>query len=139
MNERLLTDSSIYPDDQVLKEKLGRRYGTYCGISETADSFEGTDYLWKYYNDGKSWLCRFLYKKKTIFWLSVWEDCIKTAFYFSGKTAAGIETLVIDESEKKKFLETELIGKLKPFIIEHTDSSKLELLSALIDYKIHNL
>jgi hypothetical protein len=36
---------------------------------------------WRYYNDGKAWLCKVSYKKKTVFWLSVWEACFKVAFY----------------------------------------------------------
>ncbi|PKP08994.1 MAG: hypothetical protein CVU09_13085 [Bacteroidetes bacterium HGW-Bacteroidetes-4] len=36
---------------------------------------------WRYYNDGKAWLCKVSYKKKTVFWLSVWEAYFKVAFY----------------------------------------------------------
>lgn len=32
---------------------------------------------WRYYNDGKSWLCKMLSKKKNLFWLSIWEGCFR--------------------------------------------------------------
>lgn len=28
---------------------------------------------WRYYKDGKSWLCKITQKNKTIVWISLWE------------------------------------------------------------------
>lgn len=138
MEGLLLKDQNIYPDREVLKEKLGKSFAAY---EELFESVTGKEYSlvpeWRYYNDGKAWLCKVIHKKKTVFWLSVWEGgFFKTAFYFTEKTAAGIESLVIDESIKKNFKRHKPVGKLLPLAIEVTSKKQLPDLLKVISYKL---
>jgi len=93
--------------------------------------------VWKYYKDGKSWLCRILHKKKTVFWLSVWDGYFKAGFYFTEKHEQGIADLEIDEKVKEEFKNAKLIGKLKPlvFTIEGSASIADILQTALFKIK----
>jgi hypothetical protein len=86
-----------------LKEILGDSYGAYY---ELIRRYEEPDYnlqpQWRYYNDGKAWLCKVVYKNKTVFWLSIWEGFFKTSFFFRERDCSGILGLDIDKSYKQQ-------------------------------------
>ena len=107
METRTLTDPAVSPSRKVLEHALGKAYSAYEDLMNTitGNNFELTP-LWHYYNDGKAWLCKVQYKKKTVFWLSVWDKYFKMAFYFTEKNSKGIFELSIDDSIKKKPLYT---------------------------------
>ncbi len=74
MNKPLLNDPEILPDDIVLASVLGNSFTFY---KQMMDNIAKKQYAfnteWRYYNDGKSWLCKITSGKKTIIWLSVWD------------------------------------------------------------------
>ncbi|HOV14797.1 MAG TPA: DUF3788 family protein [Spirochaetota bacterium] len=136
MSVQLLRDENIYPDEKVLKELSGISYSIY---EELVNAIKGNDYNltveWNYYKDGKSWLCKVLYKKKTVFWLSLWDDCFKVTFYFTEKTEKNIYDLDIDLKLKEKFMNEKAIGKLKPLIINVNNKSQIEGMLKIVEYK----
>ncbi|ULQ60863.1 DUF3788 domain-containing protein [Brucepastera parasyntrophica] len=87
MNNQLLRDASVFPDGKILESALGKAYPVYSEFMDTITSGEyNLEPEWRYYNDGKAWLCKIQYKKKTVLWLSVWERFFKTSFFFTEKT-----------------------------------------------------
>jgi len=136
LSVQLLRDENIYPDEKVLKELSGISYSIY---EELVNAIKGNDYNltveWNYYKDGKSWLCKVLYKKKTVFWLSLWDDCFKVTFYFTEKTEKNIYDLDIDLKLKEKFMNEKAIGKLKPLIINVNNKSQIEGMLKIVEYK----
>ena len=136
MSNNLLGCKDIFPDEAVLQENLGEIYMVY---KEMMNKLMSPDFnltpQWNYYNDGKSWLCKVSFKKKTIFWLSVWDDCYKVGFYFTEKTKDGVLNLEIDEAVKQDFLSEKSIGKLLPLTMEITGSNQLEDLYKIAEYK----
>lgn len=117
----VLNNPDLYPDESVLKEALNEGvYNLYTELltAITSKSLMGLTWEWRYYNDGKSWLCKVVNKKRTIFWLSVWEGYFKVSFYFTEKHKEGISSLPISESAKNQFIGAKPIGKLIPFTIE---------------------
>jgi hypothetical protein len=90
---------------------------------------------WNYYKDGKAWLCKVLYKKKTVFWLSIWEKYFKLAFYFTEKTGKEINELDIDVSIKEDFKQAKPIGRLLPLVIEMRKKEQLKDVLKIIEYK----
>ena len=91
---------------------------------------------WNYYKDGKSWLCKVQHKKKTVLWLSVWEDCFKLSFFFTEKTKSGVDELEITSSIKEDFKQQKVTGKLIPLILEIRDNSLLSDVEKIIEYKM---
>jgi hypothetical protein len=75
INTLELIDESVYPDEKVLKNVLGDSYSAYYELLQVFDSkkMEGE---WRYYKDGKAWLCKVQYKKKTIVWMSAWKGLL---------------------------------------------------------------
>ncbi len=96
----------------------------------------GLSHEWRYYNDGKAWLCKITHKKKTVAWLSLWENTFKTGFYFTEKTGAGIISLDIDNKIKSSFSQNKPIGKLLPLTLEIDHKNKLEDFRKIAEYKM---
>jgi hypothetical protein len=137
MEGLLLKDQNVYPDKEVLKKALG---GSYPAYEELLKVIAASEYSlvpeWRYYNDGKAWLCKVCHKKKTVFWLSIWDKYFKTSFYFTEKTGSGIASLRIDAGIKKSFIGSKHTGKLIPLTIEMRTKNQLTDLLKIISYKM---
>ena len=133
MEIQLLKEQEIFPTKEVLKKVLGE---VYCVLEEletqlTQDEF-GLTFGWNYYRDGKAWLCKVCYKKKTVFWLSVWEGFFKTAFFFLERHLEGIASLEIDNSN---FILEKEWGKMIPLIFNINDKKQFSDLLKIIKFK----
>lgn len=136
-SQLLLKDENVYTDDVVLKEILGDVFPVYQELTKTLTGSDfSLDLSWNYYKDGKSWLCKVTKKKKTIFWLSVWEGFFKTGFYFTETTGAGIASLDIDLSYKEAFATAKPIGKLIPLVFDISRKEQLKDLLEVVRYKL---
>lgn len=83
----LLRDPDVEPTDKVIEDSLGKdAYEIYKTLIEVITGKYKLAYEWRFYKDGNAWLCKVTNKKKTVFWLSLWEIFIKTGFYFTEKT-----------------------------------------------------
>jgi len=80
--KQMLRDPDIQPTNYAIAKALGDSNNAYIKfINEIASH----DILleWRYYNDGKAWLAKGLFKwtgvrggqnEKTVFWLSIWDE-----------------------------------------------------------------
>ena len=131
----LLREKEIEPTDEVLENALGKElFIIYQELIKIFTNEFGLDPQWRFYNDGKAWLCKVVYKKKTILWLSVWEKYIKTGFYFTDKTGIGILELDIDNKIKEAFEVAKPIGKLIPLTIDIDQQNQIEDLRKVVKY-----
>lgn len=129
----LLREAEVEPTDKVLENALGKElFVTYKEAIGVLTNEFGLEPQWRFYKDGKAWLCKVVHKKKTILWLSLWEDCIKTGFYFTEKTGVGVLELDIDSKIKEVFKVAKPIGKLIPLIIDINQHSQIEDLKAVV-------
>jgi hypothetical protein len=136
MEKILLTDPQIYPSNEVLRDALKNSYSVYEELTGiVTDSEYGLVQEWNYYKDGKAWLCKVCYKKKTVFWLSVWDSYFKTGFYFTEKNIPGIAELDIDESIKEEFNSRKPVGRLLPLGINMSCKDQLKDLLTIIRFK----
>jgi hypothetical protein len=133
MNAQLLWEQEIYPSKDVLKVALGKAYAALEELEATLtqDEFALT-FDWKYYKDSKAWLCKVAHKKKTIFWLSVWEGCFKTSFFFLERHMEGIAALGID---KNSFVMEKECGKMIPLIFSINSKKQFSDLLKIVRYK----
>ncbi len=136
MNRPLLNDKSEYPNDDVLRKHLGKTKAIWdVFITQISSAFPFMSLEWKFYNDGKSWLCKLTKKKKTMCWFSIWKNYFKTTFYFTDKNNKDINSLKIDKGLKDNYLSNKSIGKLKPLSIEIKTKKALSDVFELIKYK----
>lgn len=136
METMVLKEPDVVPGKRVLENALGKTYAAYEELM-TAVTAKGADLtpLWRYYNDGKAWLCKVQHKKKTVFWLSVFEKRFKITFYFTEKTAKGIAQLDVDKNVKRNLAGKKAIGKLLPLSINVNKKSQLKDVLTIIEYK----
>jgi hypothetical protein len=136
METPILRDPQIFPSAEVLKDALGNTYSVFEELVKITTATEfGLVPEWNYYNDGKAWLCKVRYKKKTIFWLSVWDQYFKTTFYFTIDTSAGVAGLDIRKSLKENLNQSKPVGKLIPLTIDVRKKEQVKDLLKIIEYK----
>lgn len=136
METILLRDQQIPPTAEVLSESLGTVYSVYEALLKAITSADFNLVVeWNYYKDGKAWLCKVSFKKKTIFWLSVWDNHFKVSFYFTEKTKGEIETLDISDQIKKDFGQSKSIGKLIPLTLMIENEEQLPDLLKIVACK----
>lgn len=130
-----LGDETIYPDEKVLKGVLGDAYPAYCDLIKLFDDNQMT-HEWRYYHDGKAWLCKVQKKKKTIVWMSAWKGFMQATIYVPEKYVEEIYRLNLSEARKEKVRQTRKVGKSTPCIFEVRNSEALEDLSQVMQFKI---
>lgn len=137
METQLLKDPGIIPSKEVLKDALGSEIYEILELfmNDITGTNYGLTYDWHYYNDGKSWLCKVSYKKKTVFWLSVWKGYFQTGFFFTQKHLEKIAALDIDETVKGDFFNRKPVGKLFPMIFKISQKEQLNDLLKVVALK----
>lgn len=137
METTQLRDSQVIPDNNVISQALQGSFTSFEKLMQTITNPNfGIVGEWNYYNDGKAWLFKAQYKKKTVFWLSCWDGFFKTTFYFTEKNCSGLLELEIDENIKKEFVANKPIGKLMPLTINMYSIDLLPDLLKIIEYKM---
>lgn len=136
MEIKQLVDPKVFPTTEVIQQVLKDSYPSFEELMHKIVSTDyGLNFDWNYYKDGKSWLCKVTYKKKTIFWLSVWDGYFKVGFYFTEKNCMGIAELEIDNQIKTDFSCSKHIGKLIPLIINVSSKDQIHDVLKIVEYK----
>jgi hypothetical protein len=118
MEKQLLRDKSTPPGDDILKNPL------YLSLTE------GLQPEWRYYNDGRAWLCKVTDGRKTIFWFSVWEGFFRVSFYFLPRHLEGLAKVGIGHGR----LEDEW-GKMIPLFYDVSDTTSIAEIRKVAEFK----
>jgi len=133
--EKLLKDASISVNDDLLKMSLKDSYNVYLTLLKECSALD-VNVEWHYYNDVKSWLGKAVHKKKTVFWLSIWDGFFKISMYFNERTRVGIDSLDIDPVIKERYTCEPTKEKFIPMIFDNDCDEQIVDLVELIKYKI---
>jgi hypothetical protein len=132
----LLRDKATEPTNSVLENALGSTiFEVYQQLLLTASETYQMEATWRFYNDGKAWLCKLTHGKKTICWLSVYQQMFQLSFFFTDKTVPGVMQLEIDPKIKELLLEAKPVGKLIPLVVAVDRRTQLKDLEVLIAFK----
>ncbi len=132
----LLREKETVPTNEVLEAVLDNELFTiYRELIKIFTNEFGLELQWNFYKDGNAWLCKVVHKKKTILWLSVWKNCIKTGFYFTESTGTGVLELAIDQKIKEDFEVAKPIGKLIPLTLDIDRQNQIKDLKEVVKYK----
>ena len=134
MEKPSLNDKNILPTDKVLEMQLGETYPAFQKLISTLPEKDMT-HEWRYYNDGKAWLFKAQYKKKTVFWLSAWENYFKATFYFTDKCFEDFDKLSVNEDYKRQLFESGSFGKLHPLTFVFGSQDQLQDFFIIVDFK----
>jgi len=132
MDKPLLNNKNEFPSEEVLKKILGKTFNHYQKLEIILMSEFAITYEWRYYNDSKAWLCKVAHKKKTIFWLSIWDGFFKTSFFFLERHLEDIMKLKIN---KNNFTVEKEWGKMIPLIFEIKNDKIIKDLLKMVEYK----
>ena len=133
MKPQLLRESEIFPSAEVLNNALGGVYSVLEALEKQLTQADvALTFDWHYYKDSKAWLCKVSHKKKTVFWLSVWDGFIKTSFFFLERHLEGIATLDVD---KNSFTMAKEWGKMIPLIFNINDKKQIPDLLKVVEFK----
>jgi len=136
INSIELTNENIFPTENVLKNSLGNSYTAYeellCMFNNNNLNSE-----WRYYKDGKAWLCKVQRKKKTIIWMSVWKGYMKATIYFPERYLNDILTLKISQETKDAIRLSNRIGKSIPCMFEIKNEKVLKDIEVVMTHKIN--
>ncbi len=136
MDTPLLRDKNVFPTNEVLEAALGkRRCAVLLELIDTVTGVGGLEFQWRFYNDSKSWLGKATYKKKTIFWLSVYDDGLRVNFYFTEKNRDGVLDLNLDGEIKTAFASAEMSGKMVQLPLLITKKAQLKDVLELVRHK----
>jgi hypothetical protein len=130
-----LRDESIFPDETLLAEILGGSYPAYQALINLFDANQLT-HGWRYYKDGKAWLCKVQKKDKTIVWMSAWKGCAHATIYFPDKIMDSIYALDISEERKQIIRNIKNTGKSKACTFEINTADVLDDFNILMQFKI---
>ncbi len=130
-----LRDENIYPDLNVLSSILGPSYQAFEDLLDLFARNE-MNYEWRYYKDGKAWLCKVQRKKKTIVWMSAWKGYMKATIYFPVRILGEVLELEINDALKEKIKNTENVGKSKPCTFEIREGNVLADFEKVMLFKI---
>ncbi|MDR0468767.1 MAG: DUF3788 domain-containing protein [Peptococcaceae bacterium] len=143
--EQLLRDPSIEPTSEVMASALGAANAAYVIFVEGLESHD-VQVDWRYYNDGKAWLGKGLYKwtgarggqkEITIFWLSIWDGFFKVSFFIPEKARMDALNLSFADDVKKMIEDAKQMGKLKffPIIFDLRSDKLFHDIDTLIEFR----
>lgn len=134
METLALRDGNIFPTPEILKTVLNESYPAFeewNNVLATSD----INPEWNYYKDGKAWLCKMMFKKKNMGWISVYDGFFRVAFYFTEKHLPAIDELDIPNEIKEDFCKAKPSGKLIPMFFTITGGEKLNDIQTVLRFK----
>jgi len=142
---QLLRNPDIEPSSDVIAKGLGEANNAYIKFINELTS-QDIHLEWRYYNDGKAWLAKGLFKwtgvrggqnEKTVFWLSIWEGFFKVTIYVPEKSRTDVLSLPLDNEVKLMIEASQQMGKLKyfPLVFELYSDAMLEAVYTLVDFR----
>jgi hypothetical protein len=133
--EIALRDRDEYPNDAVLSSVFGDAFSAYCDLLMMLKVNNLTP-EWRYYSDGKAWLCKVQKEKRTIFWMSAWKGHMKATIYVPQKHFSGISQLDIKPQTLQAIEATKPVGKSQPCTFEISDSIMLADFEKVMLFKV---
>lgn len=143
--QQLLRDPDIEPVSEVIAAALGLANSAYVKFIAGLACHD-IQVEWRYYNDGKAWLGKALYKwtgarggKKevTVFWLSVWEGFFKVSLFIPEKARAAALALALNNETKEMIENAQQMGKLKffPLLFDLRSDELFDDIYTLADFR----
>lgn len=132
-----LNDPDVYPSDSVLSKPLGRSKPAWNAFMLLLkNDYPQMSADWRYYEDGKTWLCKVTQKADTIFWVSAWDKFFKISFYFTIKAETAISASGLSAELKYAFLHPKGKCLLRSVITEVRKKTDLRPIRELIEIKL---
>jgi hypothetical protein len=137
-NEKtVLSDKSIVPTDDYVFSIIGERKVHWKKIMDyLSENYPDASGTWNYYNDGKQWLFKYVWKKKTIFWASLLKDTFRITFYLGNKAEQVIENSELPQIIKEEFITAKRYGLIRPVTFAIRNEGDVDNVLKMIEIKV---
>lgn len=133
----VLSDPGVNPDDKVIHSHLKVEDAKRKDILKyMSEKYQGSAGEWRFYNDGKQWLFKMQYKKKTVFWMAILDGAFRITFYFGGKAEQEILKSNLTDAARDQYLKGERYGNIRAISFRSTDINDISEVFNAIDLKI---
>lgn len=143
--EQMLRNPDIQASSDVIAKALGESNNAYIKFINELASHD-IHLKWRYYNDGKAWLAKGLFKwtgvrggqnETTVFWLSIWDGFFKLTIYIPEKKRTDVLNLPLDNEIKLIIAASQQMGKLKyfPIVFDLCSDEIFEAVFLLVDFR----
>jgi hypothetical protein len=137
MDDLVLTDPRIFPDDSVITQALGKAHPLWLKFfQELRAAHPALATEWRYYNDGKSWLMKVTHKKKTVVWVTVHAGFFRITAYLTEKARAVVEGSDLSDDCKDQFANSKRFGKLIAVSVPFKKKTDVKSGLALVTLKL---
>lgn len=137
MEKPILKDKAQYPTNEVIYSCIGDTKTLWISFFEYIhQNHPDFSEVWKYYNDGKTWLLKVSKKSKTVFWVSVLKDTFRISFYFSDKAEEAINKSDILDELKEQFNNGKRYNKIRALSIVFKNKMDIEYVKSLIAIRL---
>jgi len=127
MEPLVLTDKTVFPSDDVIFSFIGKNREHWESLmKKIAELFPASEGQWNYYNDGKNWLFKMVYRKKTLFWIGILSDTFRITFYFGDKAESLISGSDLPDSLKQQYLTGQRFGKIRAISFKVEDATQVD-------------
>jgi hypothetical protein len=138
MDQPLLSDKTQFPTDDIIFSHLGKTKDIWISFFEyLRENHSDIAPEWRYYNDGKSWLMKNMWKKKNVFWLGIIKGAFRITFYFTDRAAKAIADSTIPAEMKKQFKDGKHYGKIRGLTVVLKYKKDIETAKALLAIKLN--
>lgn len=132
----VLTDPEFAPDDRQIRSALGGAIEAWQVLeSALAGPPFSLALSWHYFRDG-GWLRKALRGRKNVAWLAVWKDYATVTFYFAARHREDLVSLPIGDGLRRQAAESEMTGRMLPFVIEVRGLPDVEAVLEVMRYKL---
>jgi hypothetical protein len=132
----LLANKNIYPTDDYIFSIIGEKMVFWQNIMSHMNSvYKDSAGKWNFYNDGKRWLFKMVYKKKTIFWATILAGTFRITFYFGNKAEIVIENSDLPGNIKEEFKIAKRYGLIRPVTLIVNGNADVDNILKLIAIK----
>jgi hypothetical protein len=132
-----LTDKNVIPDNDCIFSIIGEKKTLWLALMAwLSENYKESTGGWIFYNDGKQWLFKMVYKKKTLFWISLLKYTFKVTFYFGDKAEPLIESSDLNTKIKEDFKTGPRYGKIRGITIKMMDVEDFESVKILAGIKM---
>lgn len=132
-----LTDKNVIPDDDYIFSIIGEKKTLWLALMAwLSENYKESSGSWNFYNDGKQWIFKMVYKKKTLFWISLLKYTFKVTFYLGDKAEPLIESSDLNAKIKEDFKKGPRYGKIRGITIKMMDIEDFESVKILAGIKV---
>ena len=129
-------DKNVRPSEESVFSDIADKKEFWIDLmNHISENFKDSEGHWNYYNDGKRWLYKQVYKKKTLFWITVYPGTFRVTFYFGDKAEPVIGSSSLSENIKDNFKTGPRYGKIRGISVQVDNKDDIIQIKELISIK----